>query len=398
MKTIYLHLGGPKTGSSAIQLFLQNNVQLLASHNLVYPPFYHSYPDDSVIANGNARELTRALRLLDGQAVTELVLRCLATSDRLICSDEDLVYVPRDGWEILKSAARQLSVSIVPIIYVRNVAEYFYSALSEELKHGRVGTLDEMLGTGQLFYTHGHALRNLSMIFDSSEIVVLHYDSVKETLISSFLDSVGVSACESGGVWLPKFKVNRSLTRDEAELVSALSSTGSEGAGGLFMEAIALSLSRRLIARQTEAYTGTVAFEERLLRRLEGLYGDDVRWINSQFFGGKSVLTVYDKGGLCAKGEVDLLKEKIDAQRVALEWAFNEIVGRSSVGLGEYYQRLIGSALDLVGRSTRPECFAPESFDPFTYLVLNPDLIHAGADPYEHFISHGLQEGRRYSV
>jgi hypothetical protein len=39
----------------------------------------------------------------------------------------------------------------------------------------------------------------------------------------------------------------------------------------------------------------------------------------------------------------------------------------------------------------------PSDFNPRRYLELNPDVAAAGADPVQHFLSHGRAEGRRYA-
>ena len=40
----------------------------------------------------------------------------------------------------------------------------------------------------------------------------------------------------------------------------------------------------------------------------------------------------------------------------------------------------------------------PEDFDPDMYLKLNPDLAEAAVDPSTHYLSHGHQEGRAFSL
>lgn len=40
----------------------------------------------------------------------------------------------------------------------------------------------------------------------------------------------------------------------------------------------------------------------------------------------------------------------------------------------------------------------PHDFDPVYYLIANPDVSSAGADPYEHFAAYGYREGRCYSL
>ena len=38
----------------------------------------------------------------------------------------------------------------------------------------------------------------------------------------------------------------------------------------------------------------------------------------------------------------------------------------------------------------------PKEFDPEAYLYLNPDVAAAGADPAQHYLTHGAREGRRF--
>ncbi|HEY6531315.1 MAG TPA: hypothetical protein VIY72_03365, partial [Acidimicrobiales bacterium] len=38
----------------------------------------------------------------------------------------------------------------------------------------------------------------------------------------------------------------------------------------------------------------------------------------------------------------------------------------------------------------------PEDFDPVGYLLANPDVLAAQVDPYEHYLSSGKDEGRRW--
>ena len=40
----------------------------------------------------------------------------------------------------------------------------------------------------------------------------------------------------------------------------------------------------------------------------------------------------------------------------------------------------------------------PSDFDPLHYLLLNPDVLIAGADPVQHYLTHGTKEGRAYRI
>lgn len=40
----------------------------------------------------------------------------------------------------------------------------------------------------------------------------------------------------------------------------------------------------------------------------------------------------------------------------------------------------------------------PEDFDGQIYLLLNPDVAKAKIDPHQHFLDHGIKEGRKYKI
>ncbi|RIZ55040.1 hypothetical protein AK966_06755 [Vibrio sp. PID23_8] len=50
-KTIYLHIGAPKTGTSAIQYHLENESKYLLKHGFEYPDFGKG---GGIIPSGNA--------------------------------------------------------------------------------------------------------------------------------------------------------------------------------------------------------------------------------------------------------------------------------------------------------------------------------------------------------
>jgi hypothetical protein len=57
--------------------------------------------------------------------------------------------------------------------------------------------------------------------------------------------------------------------------------------------------------------------------------------------------------------------------------------------------RYVGANLSDIPSLSDPEAL-PQDFDPKNYLRLNPDVAAAGADATQHYMRHGLREGRRY--
>lgn len=45
MKTLYIHIGCPKTATTSIQYFCNENKENLAKHGVYFPVFEQTYPD-----------------------------------------------------------------------------------------------------------------------------------------------------------------------------------------------------------------------------------------------------------------------------------------------------------------------------------------------------------------
>lgn len=61
-----------------------------------------------------------------------------------------------------------------------------------------------------------------------------------------------------------------------------------------------------------------------------------------------------------------------------------------------YLKKVVGQRPTAAAPGSVPPRTLPEGFSPERYLKLNPDVAAAGADPVQHFLSHGFREGRPY--
>ena len=55
MPTLYLHIGTPKTGTTALQNFLPANEEVLEQHGICYPDFGFRYTGLGVHRNGHIK-------------------------------------------------------------------------------------------------------------------------------------------------------------------------------------------------------------------------------------------------------------------------------------------------------------------------------------------------------
>ena len=150
MKELYLHVGTPKTGTSAIQRFCADNSAILEREGISYRKMPFRYRDASAVRNGrflmgpvtddegNRDEEEEKIRYTKG---LELVLEQFKTCDKVILSDESLwLYVHLDNGEALRKLcefgeAHGFVVKI--IVYLRRQDEFISSLWRQKVKEGR---------------------------------------------------------------------------------------------------------------------------------------------------------------------------------------------------------------------------------------------------------------------
>ena len=93
MKTLYIHIGTPKTGSSAIQAFLSQNREVLTQKGFCYPKFPFHYDYVSKNRNGyflRAKKLEN--RQSDFEEGIEMLRKVFEEYSNVILSEEGIWY------------------------------------------------------------------------------------------------------------------------------------------------------------------------------------------------------------------------------------------------------------------------------------------------------------------
>jgi hypothetical protein len=124
-QTLYLHIGGGKTGSSAIQNYLELNADELEKHGIAY---YNKIKISSPyqITSGNGLPLASAL--LSGNRSSDietLIKSYIGHHKKGICSTEMFSQLKKEHFEAIIRCANKIDVNIRIIIYVRDVVPFF---------------------------------------------------------------------------------------------------------------------------------------------------------------------------------------------------------------------------------------------------------------------------------
>lgn len=210
MKTIYLHIGTPKTGTSALQKFFLDNRIELKNRGISYPKHALGEYD---ISSGNGQEIIN-IGLKDG------VEKARAYLDKLVGkSDSESVLISTEAFYNHPDLVRQIVPSAKIIVYFRNQLDLVESSYNQAVK--RAGqkasfstALKRVLASKEPFYT-GELILKWAELYGVNNIIFRVYEPesfVNGNIYDDFLSALGVSG--GGAFAKPKEKVNVSYNID----------------------------------------------------------------------------------------------------------------------------------------------------------------------------------------
>jgi hypothetical protein len=285
-RTLFLHVGCGKTGSSALQVWLLNNADSLSAHGVHYPAFGVNLLDAYAITSGNGVHLSQAV--IKGQA-SEFLNTHLHSGKNTLFSSEAFQELTLDELRALKIAADQAGVLVKIVVYMRDVYDIAYSSYLQLVKrHGLAKTFREFslaAKTQQQFVVVG----KYESVFDN--ISALHYDTEKQQgLEKSFCRALDLNPAD-----LPTMAattVNRSLTLAESEMMRLANQYYLDVAGVPSFE-FSRKISDALIYERPETKT-SIFFDAVVLQHFKEKMGEHVAKINATYFPDKR-LKIFSK-------------------------------------------------------------------------------------------------------
>ena len=222
-RTVYLHAGAMKTGTSAIQVALVRNREALRRCGIFYP---HASTDEQAaqgrITSGNGRLLSHLWRT---DAAPESITAELSALRRvleenpnlnLLYSSEFIAKADPSRLENLRDFLSKSNCKLVFIYYVRHLLDAAVSLYLQAVQAGETSEFSSWIKEHR--HRYRSVLQNLSRIVGKKDIVVKLYDDEKNDIVAGFLSIFGIS----NFVPLPKGsegQINRSLTLDEANVL-----------------------------------------------------------------------------------------------------------------------------------------------------------------------------------
>jgi hypothetical protein len=386
-KTLWIHAGGTKAGSSALQNFFERHYSQLKGFDFAYENRVRT-TGDFEINSGNGVWLCDGLSSgrKDSQ-IDEIVRHYFGGCNNAICSSEYFTMLDSSGWKELFRSSLRLGVKLKVIFYVRNAIPVLQSDYDQAIKvHGESRDFSDWILTAD--WLHFSTLKLIADEIPTSNILVLSYDRNKTNLLQSFLAAVALDSRFKFDSHDEKRKVNRSLTTDERDLLLQVNKM----TGGTFCT----ELSNFLIYANPTATGEPVSVSGRVRGYLLKRFSHEANWINSAFFESKPVVSVLPiETGKVAEtcNEHRNSSEHGDAQQIVLAWAIGKLNTIKTEATIRLLDAVSGAAIK---QSEMFRTGVPVDFDPIAYLTLNPDLVEAGVDPFRHFVDHGKSEGRLF--
>lgn len=249
MKTLYLHIGTPKTATSSIQKFLGMNRSALEACGYVYPISPHRFP--RVHKNRNGHLLIARVEKEDGTRDKEaerayyadglaLILKCFEQYDNVIMSDESIwfysAYVHKGFFKRLASDAAAHGFQIRVIVYLRRQDQYMESRWNQSVKRktampAAVLPFEDYLARCQVkeqrTLLYGTRLDQIADIIGRENVIVRRFDRADWTdglITHDFLTQLGLTKTE--GFTELQEPANLRMEKNETELKRLLNRNG----------------------------------------------------------------------------------------------------------------------------------------------------------------------------
>ncbi len=282
MKTIYLHIGCGKTGSSAIQVWLNNNASSFEKNGYYYPSFGTPTLDTYAITSGNGVHLLNAIRqqsiphFLDG-----IFKECFT---KIIFSSEAFQSLTPDEAIYFVKLCKELQIRIKIIAYVRDAYDMAYSGYLQLIKRH---TYDASFREFALGRTNEYQF-NIIQLYEKhfSNINLIHYDS-------AYQHGIDISFCEALGIPfrsvppMSKKTVNRSLTVYESQLMLLANKAYKEHYNHEGVE-FSSAISDLLIATEPEKKTELLYLPD-VEEHLHGALSKHIEHINRNYLEATSI-------------------------------------------------------------------------------------------------------------
>ena len=211
-KVVYLHIGTPKTGSSAIQFFCGNNRKVLKEKGVAYPKMPFVF--EGIGQYRNAHFLSHKVYKDDkrdyaaqGEIYQEgmkVIQESLQQADKVVLSDEHLwneTEWDEERFQKLRMQMEKMGATLKVIVYLRRQDLLVQSYWAQQVKEGLQLSFLEYLEQRRYAYFQMHYAKRLSRIERAVGLENLivrvyekeQYTGEERTILSDFMDILSIN-------------------------------------------------------------------------------------------------------------------------------------------------------------------------------------------------------------
>lgn len=299
MKTLYLHIGTPKTATTSLQYFLFENQEVLQKKGFCYPTLPYKYKRVNKARNGHflvARKMVKGKRdILEEERIfregMDIIENLFEKYDNVILSDEniwrEMHRTRKDIWDNLKQEADMNDFNIKVIVYFRRQDVFASSWYNQHVKSGlrRYSMMkwEEFIRSDPpiLDLDYNAGLEKIESVIEKENIIVRRFDKKyfkNHSVYEDFLDAVGIN-------WSSEFKIlekerNVKLSGNTLEMKRILNSLPNlTDEDNLFFRNILLNISKSELVKKGESM-----FSEKEAREFMKKYEEGNRNIMKKYF------------------------------------------------------------------------------------------------------------------
>ena len=205
MSTVYIHVGTPKTGTSAIQFFCSKNRKVLKEKGICYPNLGFQFPGIGVNRNGhfmNRREKdenNKRMHEAEEKIVEkgmEKIQTLLETYSTIILSDEQFwnnKEMTTEKWAMYKERFAGMGADLKLIVYLRRQDLLIQSYWAQQVKETMTMSFKQYIDSGKYKYfklDYYARLEEMAKAVGKENIIVRVYEKQQYyggEIISDFL-------------------------------------------------------------------------------------------------------------------------------------------------------------------------------------------------------------------
>ena len=209
MKTLYIHIGTPKTGTTTIQQFLKHNANLLLSKGIYYPEFPKELDNAFILPaectgedslEGNVGWLPRSE--CSPNQIRDIIHEKFNTANKVLLSSECIWGETRDKYSFLQNLVAE-DVQVKVIVYLRKQIDFLESQYRECIRVLELTACVEDACNPDKHIIDGiienldyyRVLESMAKAIGKENIIVRPYERSQfknNSLLDDFLDTIGL--------------------------------------------------------------------------------------------------------------------------------------------------------------------------------------------------------------